>query len=154
MKKHLFLALLMLVSGLAASAQEDSVFFGHPETGAEFPGGLKALYMYLCMNIDYPEEAREAGVEGRVIVSFTIERNGAVSHVKLLKDIGYGCGKAAVKAVKAMPKWKPAINILDNKPVRVAYNLPVKFSLEDEPLGENKEEYCTKQAQLIVVNYE
>ncbi|GMT44594.1 MAG: cell envelope biogenesis protein TonB [bacterium] len=94
----------------------------------EYPGGVNALISYLSKNIHYPEQARKAKVQGRVFINFIVEKDGSISHVKVLKGIGYGFDKEAVKAVKNMPRWIPGYQ--KGKPVRVSYNLPVKFTLQ------------------------
>ncbi len=97
------------------------------ENDPEFPGGAEALYKYLAQNIKYPQLARENNITGRVYVTFVVERDGSVSGVRVLRDIGGGCGAEAVRVVKSMPKWTPGKQ--RGKAVRVQYNLPVNFSL-------------------------
>jgi len=110
-------------------AQADtSKIFNIVEKMPEYPGGINALMHYLATNIKYPAEARKAGIQGKVFVNFIVEKDGSISHVKVLKGIGYGCDKEAVKAVENMPRWIPGQQ--KGKPVRVEYNLPVKFSLQ------------------------
>ena len=97
------------------------------EDDPEFPGGLSALSQYLASNIKYPQLAKENNITGKVFVSFVVEKDGSVVQVKILRDIGGGCGAEAVRVVKAMPKWKPGKQ--RGKPVRTQFNLPVDFSL-------------------------
>ena len=94
----------------------------------EFPGGDEALFAYLSQNINYPTEAKDAKLEGRVYVTFVIEKDGQVSNAKILRDIGGGCGEEAIRVVNNMPKWKPGSQ--DGKPVRTQFNLPVSFQLQ------------------------
>ena len=96
----------------------------------EFPGGDEALFAYLSQNINYPTEAKDAKLEGRVYVTFVIEKDGQVSNAKILRDIGGGCGEEVLRVIRTMPKWKPGTQ--DGKPVRVQFNLPVAFELQDE----------------------
>lgn len=110
-------------------AQADtSIVFKVVEKMPKFPGGVKKLMNYLATHIKYPEEARTAKIQGRVFLSFIIEKDGSVSHVKVLRGIGHGCDKEAVNVVKNMPRWIPGEQ--RGQPVRVEFNLPVKFSLE------------------------
>ena len=97
------------------------------ENDPEFPGGVDAMYTYLAQNIKYPQLARENNITGRVYVTFVVEKDGSVTNVRVLRDIGGGCGQEAVRIVKAMPKWTPGKQ--RGKAVRVQYNLPVNFSL-------------------------
>ena len=85
------------------------------------------MLKWLSENIKYPQIAVGTGISGTVIVSFVIEKNGSISNVQLLKDIGGGCGDEAIRVVKLMPKWKEGRQ--NNIPVRVSYNLPIKFTL-------------------------
>ena len=96
----------------------------------EFPGGFKALQDFIETNLAYPQEAKDAGIEGRVFVGFVIEKDGSISSIKLLRGIGYDCDEAAMDVVRKMPRWKPATQ--RGKPVRVQYQLPFNFKLENE----------------------
>ena len=95
----------------------------------EFPGGAEAMMNYIAKNVKYPEEAKEKNISGRVFVQFVIEKDGSVSNVKVLRSIGGGCDEESVRVVKAMPKWKPGT--VKGQPVRVFYNLPLNFKLDD-----------------------
>ena len=93
-----------------------------------FPGGERELLKYLAENIKYPPLARENNIQGSVALSFVIQKDGSVSDVSVLKDIGGGCGKEAVRVVNGMPKWSPGE--ANGHPVKVRYTLPVRFKLE------------------------
>lgn len=93
----------------------------------EFPGGQEALLTYLANNIKYPQLARESNIQGTVYIDFIVEANGAVSNVKVKRGIGGGCDEEAVRVVKDMPAWKAGKQ--RSKPVRVQFNLPVRFIL-------------------------
>ena len=93
-----------------------------------FPGGQGALMKYLAEHIKYPELAKESGIQGRVFINFVVEPDGSIDHVKVLRGIGGGCDEEAVRVVKSMPRWIPGKQ--RGKPVRVSFNLPVKFALE------------------------
>jgi TonB family protein len=95
----------------------------------EYPGGMDALVAFLVKNIQYPEKAKKDTVTGVVYVNFIVETDGAISHVKVTRGIGSGCDEEAVRVVSMMPKWKPGSE-KDGKPVRVAFALPIKFSLD------------------------
>ena len=107
---------------------EDEVqIFTVVENDPEFPGGMDALRKFIQKNLQYPQLARENGIEGKVYVTFVVETDGSISNIKILRDIGGGCGAEAVRIVKLMPKWKPGTQ--RGKPVRVQYNLPIMFNL-------------------------
>jgi len=98
------------------------------ESMPEFPGGMGELMKYLATNIKYPPLAKESGIQGRVFINFVVEPDGKISNVKVLRGIGGGCDEEAVRVVESMPKWKAGKQ--RGKPVRVSYNLPVKFTLQ------------------------
>ena len=131
MKKLILLAAVALFCGTSAMAQTDDVddaVFVVVEKSPEFPGGDDSLYAFIGRNIKYPEAAKKNKIEGRVFVTFVIEKDGQVSNAKLLRDIGGGCGEEALRVVNSMPKWKPGTQ--RGNPVRVQFNLPIMFQLE------------------------
>ena len=106
---------------------KDSVY-NKPEVMAEFPGGMEAMMKYLSENIKYPEQAKEKNIQGRVLVSFIVEKNGSISNVKVVKGIGNGCDEEAVRVISSMPKWKPGMQ--NGKKVRVNFAIPISFKLQ------------------------
>jgi protein TonB len=92
-----------------------------------FPGGEQKMSEFITSNINYPEAAREAGVQGRVYIRFVVEQDGSISNVKVMRGIGSGCDEEAMRVIKSMPKWKPGKQ--HGKTVRVSYQIPVNFSL-------------------------
>jgi TonB family protein len=104
----------------------DSIYFV-AEVMPSFQGGEENLMKHLKTNIHYPPQAQSSKTEGTVVVSFIIDRNGMPSNIKIVRGIGKGCDEEAMRVVKSMPKWNPGK--LKGKPVRVQYNLPVKFKL-------------------------
>ena len=95
----------------------------------QFPGGEKAMMEYVAKNVKYPQEAKDKEIDGRVFVSFVVEKDGSVNEVKVLRSIGGGCDEEAVRVIKGMPKWKPGKQ--EGKPVRVSYMMPINFKLSD-----------------------
>ena len=85
------------------------------------------LLKYLQYNIDYPKMAMSQGIQGVVYLQFVVEKNGAISTVKITRDIGGECGKEAKRVVQSMPAWTPGKQ--GGHPTRVQFNLPVKFKL-------------------------
>lgn len=92
-----------------------------------FPGGDEARIKFLSTNIIYPQMAKESGISGTVYVTFVINEKGKVAEVKVLRGIGGGCDEEAVRVVKLMPPWNPGKQ--SGKPVRVQFNMPIKFTL-------------------------
>ena len=91
------------------------------------PGGDMARMKFLQGYIKYPIMAKESGIQGTVYVTFVVERSGAVTDVKILRSIGGGCDEEAMRVVKNMPKWEPGKQ--RGNPVRVQFNMPIKFTL-------------------------
>lgn len=98
------------------------------ESMPSFPGGYEALMKYLHDNIRYPVMAKELNIQGKVFLTFVVEKDGSVTDVELLRGIGGGCDEEAIKVVQNMPKWIPGKQ--RNVPVRVRFNLPVNFKLQ------------------------
>lgn len=92
-----------------------------------FPGGEAALMKYLANNIKYPAIAKEANIQGTVFVTFVVDEKGDVKDVKVLRSLGGGTDEEAIRVVKSMPKWSPGKQ--RGKPVKVQYNLPIRFTL-------------------------
>ncbi len=98
------------------------------ETNPSFPGGDKKMYEYLGKNMKYPPIAQDNNIQGRVYVSFVVEKNGAITDVRVLRGIGGGCDEEAIRVVKSMPSWSPGKQ--RGKSVRVRFNLPIVFKLQ------------------------
>ncbi len=92
----------------------------------EFPGGEDSLIFFLQNKIQYPQD----DAQGTVYVNFIIEKDGIVSNPRILRGIGSACDEEAIRVIKLMPKWIPGKQ--NGKTVRVQYNLPIKFKLDDE----------------------
>ena len=93
-----------------------------------FPGGDAALMKYLSENIKYPKAAEKAGEQGRVVVNFIVEKDGAISNVNVVRSVTPTLDAEAVRVIKAMPKWVPGKQ--DGQFVRVKYIVPVTFRLK------------------------
>ena len=85
------------------------------------------MLKFIYKNIKYPALARENGIEGMVVIRFIVNKNGSLSDYEIVREIGGGCGEEALRVVKKMPDWNPGKQ--RGRPVRVQFNLPVKYSL-------------------------
>lgn len=136
MKKAIVLiALTIFCSGytIAQTTEEEVVeLINYVEKQPEFPGGTDSMFAFIQRNIRYPEEAKRSGIEGRVFVTFVVEKDGQVSDAKILRDIGGGCGEEAIRVVNIMPKWLPGSLRIGGEPARMQFNLPVMFKLKKE----------------------
>ena len=95
-----------------------------------FQGGMEKFYKYLAANCKYPAEAIKNNIQGKVLLSFIVEKDGTISEVKVVKSLGSGTDEEAVRLLENSPKWKPATS--GNKPVRVQYDVPINFALSGE----------------------
>lgn len=93
-----------------------------------YPGGPSALIGFLNQNVHYPEECEEMGIQGRVICSFVVERNGDVTDVKVVKPVHPALDAEAVRVISSMPRWIPGRQ--NGEPIRVKYTVPVSFWLK------------------------
>lgn len=118
----------LLPASVPQASAGDGTLFCDSQISPEFPGGMKALIKYIQRTISYPKAARQAGVTGRVFVSFIVELDGSLTGIQVLRGLGYGCDEEAVRVFKAMPRWKPGRQ--SGLPIRVRYNLPVLFGVD------------------------
>lgn len=108
--------------------EEETKVFDVVEQMPQFPGGPQALFEYLSTHIKYPVVAEENGVQGRVIVTFVVERDGSITDVKVAKSVDPSLDKEAQRVVKSMPNWIPGKQ--NGAAVRVKYTVPVTFRLQ------------------------
>lgn len=92
-----------------------------------FPGGDAALFKYLGQHINYPADAQEAGIQGRVLVRFTVDKDGAIRNARVTKGVHPSLDREALRVVNSMPHWIPGKQ--DGKPVAVFFSLPITFRL-------------------------
>ena len=109
-------------------AVEETKIFEVVEQMPSFPGGDAALMAYLSKNIKYPVVAEENGIQGRVIATFVVERDGSITDVKVVKSVDPSLDKEAIRVLKSMPKWIPGKQ--NGSAVRVKYTVPVTFRLQ------------------------
>jgi protein TonB len=131
-------------SSLSGTGISSNEIYNVVEEAPRFPGceiypsledrklcAAQKLKQYLNKNIHYPENARKAGVQGRCVISFVVEKDGTITNAKIVEDIGSGCGDEALRVVNAMNNmnelWKPGKQ--RGNPVRVQFNLPINFNL-------------------------
>lgn len=107
---------------------EANQIFTVVEQNPEFPGGEAALMQFIKKNLKYPAFAAENGIQGRVTLSFTVEKDGSIANIEVMRSPAEELSKEAIRVVSSMPKWKPGKQ--RGKPVRVKYVLPVTFRLQ------------------------
>ena len=131
MKRIIFIVLAIMVT-LSINAQSEGTpveetVYDVVEEMPQFPGGPSALFEYLSNNLQYPVVAEENGVQGRVIVTFIVEKDGSISNAKVVKAVDPSLDKEAIRLVESMPNWIPGKQ--NGEPVRVKYTVPVTFRL-------------------------
>ncbi len=109
--------------------RNDGPIFTAVEKAPEFTAGIEAFYHFLSQNIKYPEAMRKNNIQGKVFVTFIVEKNGALSNIKSVRDVGYGSAEESVRVLKLSPKWTPGYQ--NGRPVRVQFTMPINFTLDD-----------------------
>lgn len=118
---------ISVVSDNDVSGKEDRIF-EVVEQPAQFPGGQSGLSTWLAQNLRYPEQAMDNDIEGKVIVKFTVEKDGTITNPVIARGVDKDLDKEAIRIVKKMPKWVPGRN--NGVPVRSKFTLPVAFKLQ------------------------
>ena len=93
-----------------------------------YPGGTAAMIKFLSDNINYPAEAQEKGIQGRIITNFVVEKDGSLNEVKVVRGVDPLLDTEAVRVIQSMPNWKPGTQ--KGQTVRVRFTLPVVFKLQ------------------------
>ena len=108
-------------------ASDEGEIFQVVEQMPEFPGGMQALMAYLSKNIKYPSVAQDNGIQGRVLVSFVVNKDGSIVEPEIVKGVNPSLDKEALRVIAGMPNWKPGKQ--RGKEVRVKFTVPVNFRL-------------------------
>lgn len=116
-----------VVETQAPQPKDETYEFVDLQKAPLFPGGESELMKYLAKNISYPNIARENNIQGTVVLSFVVGKDGNISDITVLRDLGGGCTKEAIRVVQSMPKWSPGE--AQGHPVKVRYVLPIRFKL-------------------------
>ena len=134
MKKLIIMSLMAMFGLTTISAQKTVVaqknqqVFDVVEQMPEYPGGIKALFDYLCQNVKYPDDAEKQKIEGRVIATFVVETDGTISNIEVVKPVFPSLDAEAVRVLSGMPKWTPGMQ--SGKAVSVKYTVPINFNLK------------------------
>lgn len=127
--KNIFFLILAFFSFQIVSAQnvanDNNLYSGSGlDVKPEFPGGVEAFYKFISTNYKTPNVSKLAG---KVFVSFVIEKDGSLTDIKVIRDIGNGTGEEAIRVLKESPKWIPGEQ--NGKKVRVLFSIPIKIEL-------------------------
>ncbi|MCM8873315.1 MAG: energy transducer TonB [Paludibacteraceae bacterium] len=152
MKKLTLILATLLMAAPYATAQEDNynnelpICGGFPEKSPEFPGGTNALFSFLCQNLEYPSDAKATGEVGRVVCQFTIDKDGSIKDITILKHAHPSLDAEAVRVLSTMPNWVPAEN--NGKRIKCQYTMPIVFKIdspEQDKKATNKKKKHKKQ---------
>jgi TonB family protein len=121
---------ILVQAGKDTLPVKDTKVFTSVEHVPEFPGGIDAFFNFLAKNIRYPAESRQKGKQGRVIISFIVEKDGALTGLKVMRGVDAQIDEEALRVLKLSPNWEPGIQ--NGKTVRVAYTVPISFTLADD----------------------
>ncbi len=113
---------------ISSKSEEYEDVFVTVEEMPQFPGGEEELRQYLKMNVKYPIVAQNAGIQGKVYVSFIVEKDGSVGRAKIVRGVDESLDNEALRVVSAMPKWEPGKQ--DGQTVAVQYTVPISFELQ------------------------
>lgn len=114
----------------AKEEKEKEKTFTTPEKSPQFPGGDKELYAWIAKNLRYPAECHDRNIQGRVIVSFRVMKDGSIDEVKVVRSVDPQLDGEAVRVCRTLPKFEPGT--MNGEPVNVWYTLPMNFKLEQE----------------------
>jgi TonB family protein len=126
----------------------------------QFPGGATKLFEYLAQNVNYPTEAEKANIQGRVIATFVVEKDGSISNAEVVKSVAPSLDAEALRVINAMPNWIPGKQ--NGKEVRVKYTVPISFHLQGKDTNVAQYEGTVKYdrdakikpSELVVVCYD
>jgi len=113
---------------LDGEGKDDNAIYTYVQEVPSFPGGEKAMGLFLQRNMVYPKLAQQNKIQGRVYVSFIVEKNGTLSAIKVAQGIGAGCDDEALRVIRLMPKWKAGRR--QGHEVRVQILVPINFILQ------------------------
>ena len=105
----------------------------------QFPGGPAALMQFLSQNVKYPVEAHKAGVQGRVIANFVVEKDGNITEARIVRSVHPSLDAEALRVIGSMPNWEPGMQ--NGEPVRVKYTVPITFKLQGDDVKTVEEKY-------------
>ena len=133
MKRQIMLLLVLLglwaLTGTpAVYAQSEEKVYTEVDKSPEFPGGVRAMYEYLARNIQYPVRAARNKVQGKVMTTFVVGKDGTIRDITVESGVNKEVDQEAVRVIKRMPKWLPGEH--EGQRVAVQYKLPINFQVE------------------------
>ncbi|MGJ1261561.1 energy transducer TonB [Sphingobacterium spiritivorum] len=117
-----------LVKGTTYDSLNNETLYTQQEIAPEYPGGIRSLMQKVANTFKYSREMMENNINGTVIISFVVKKDGKVDNIEIEKDLGYGSGEAGVRVVENLRKWSPGIQ--RGIPVNVRYRLPIRLNIQ------------------------
>lgn len=153
----------LIITGFVPKSEETDrtvynfVSIANPPT---YPGGIEQFYKFLGGNIKYPSAAIDNEVQGNVHVSFTVEKDGSLTDLKVERKLGFGTDEEALRVLKIAKRWNPGMQ--NGRPVRVKYNVPIRFAFESGKSDRKSNaiasirlrSYTEKDAPMVIVDNE
>ena len=118
------------------------------EEEPQFKGGMTEFYKFLGKNIQYPEMMLNKNVQGKILITMTVETDGSLTDIKTVKDIGFGAAKEVIRALKLSPKWEPGYQ--NGHKVRVRYTIPISFAISKDPAPDTVSETTVVKTKLVI----
>ncbi|MGM0479571.1 MAG: energy transducer TonB [Bacteroidota bacterium] len=122
------LIVLLAACSLGKNFSDSDAVYEFPDEHSQFPGGPDKLNRYISSHVNYPEDAQQKGVQGKVYVAFIVEKNGSISNVEIVRGVSASINEEAMRVIRSMPDWKPALK--DGLIVRSRARVPINFVLE------------------------
>ncbi len=116
-----------LIQGKSTDDKGNNYIYTEKEVLPQFKGGVSAFSRFLGSNIIYPPDARSKGIQGRVILSFVVEKDGKLTDIKIMQGVTPDINNEAARVINQSPKWNPGLQ--NGVPVRVNYTIPINFAL-------------------------
>lgn len=138
-------------SAANSNAELEESVFSVVQQQPQFPGGTAAMNKFISEHIRYPQAAKEKGIEGRVVVQFTVDKTGQVRDAQVVRSIEPSLDAEAIRVVESMPLWKPGTQ--DGKPVDVRYTIPVNFNLKQQAKATSSAESDASNPAQTSVSY-
>src|SRR5579862_8166210 len=135
--KTILVALMLIIMAFAVKAQQappnevvvvnDSLrIYTTVEKDPSFPGGQNKFIRFLIKNIRYPAESHEKNIQGKVILTMVVEKDGSLTDIRVIQSVAKDIDAEAIRVMKLSPKWEPGMQ--GGKPVRVQHNIPISFT--------------------------
>lgn len=138
-------------NSVPASADDGEKVYQKVDVLPLYPGGQSEMMKYISSNLRYPKDAATAGMQGKIIVQFIVDKTGATTHACILRGVSESLNKEALRIVNGMPKWTPGK--VSGEPVSVSYCMPIVFKLDGGKTAATESEKPNSTDEVVVVGY-